>query len=137
MAKQENALRLVLRILGSGGLLAIPFVFLPYSWMNAVHQGLGMGVLPKEPVVGYLARSTSAFYAMVGGLLWVVSFDVRRHRLAVCYLGGAICLLGVVLFGVDLVEGLPLWWNLVEGLGNTTFGVLILSLTCRIGRPSQ
>jgi len=137
MAKQENALRLVLRMLGSGGLLAIPFVFLPYSWMNVVHQGLGMGQLPKEPIVGYLARSTSAFYAMVGGLLWVVSFDVRRHRLALCYLGGAICFLGVVLFGVDLLEGLPFWWNLLEGVGNTAFGIVILLLTCRIGRQSK
>ena len=137
MAKQEKLLRLVLRTLGSGGLLAIPFVFLPHSWMNAVHQGLGMGQLPEEPVVGYLARSTSAFYAMIGGLLWVMSFDVRRHRLALCYLGGAICFLGVVLFGADLLEGLPLWWNLLEGVGNTAFGILILSLTCRIGRQSQ
>jgi len=137
MAGQEKLLRLVLRILGSGGLLAILFVFLPYSWMNAIHQGSGMGQLPKEPIVGYLARSTSAFYAMIGGLLWLMSFDVRRHRLALCYLGGAICFLGVVLFGVDLLEGLPFWWNLVEGLGNTAFGILILSLTCRIGRRSQ
>jgi hypothetical protein len=137
MAKPESALRLVLRMLGSGGLLATPFIFLPYPWMSALHRGLGMGPLPEEPIVGYLARSTSAFYAMVGGLLWVVSFDVRRHRLALCYLGGAICLLGVVLFGVDLLEGLPLWWNLLDGLGNTTFGIVILFLACRIGRRSQ
>jgi hypothetical protein len=28
------------------------------------------------PVVGSLARSTSAFYAMLGGLFWIISFDL-------------------------------------------------------------
>jgi hypothetical protein len=51
------------------------FVAAPYSWMNAIHQWLGLGVLPDAPVAGYLARSTSAFYAMLGGLLWVLLFD--------------------------------------------------------------
>ena len=46
-------------------------------------------------------------------------------------------MLGVVLFGVDLLDGLPLWWNLLEGLGNSGSGILILSLTYRAGRQSQ
>ena len=32
----------------------------PYSWMDAIHQGLGMGKLPDAPIVGYLVRSGHA-----------------------------------------------------------------------------
>ena len=120
---RERALRLVLRIMGSSSLLALIFVAAPYSWMDRIHQALGLGRLPDEPIVGYLARSTSAFYALVGGLLWVVSFDLRRYRGIVTYLGVAIALFGVALFFVDLSEGLPFLWTVWEGPFVVAFGL--------------
>ena len=134
MTNEERLFRLLLRIVGSAALLAIPFVFVPYAGMNAIHEGLGMGQLPHAPVVGYLARSASAFYAILGGLLWVLSSDLRRHRLVLVYLGIAILLFGLVLFAVDFLEGMPLWWSLWEGAVNTVFGTLILVFSCRLGR---
>lgn len=107
-------------------MLAVIAVVMPYSWMNFVHQWLGMGELPSEPVVGYLARSTSAFYALLGGLFWVVSFDLYRHRIVLCYLGVVIILFGAALLVVDLVEGMPLWWSMCEGPINIVFGIVIL-----------
>lgn len=136
MTNEERLFRLLLRIVGSAALLAIPFVFVPYAGMNAIHDGLGMGQLPDAPVVGYLARSASAFYAILGGLLWVLSFDLRRHRLVLVYLGAAILLFGLVIFAVDFLEGMPRWWNLWEGSVNTLFGIVILVLSCRLGRNS-
>jgi len=123
-----------LRILGSGGLLAVVFVFVPFSWMDAIHRWLGMGDLPDKPIVGYLARWTSAFYAMLGGLFWTLSFDLRRHRSILCYLGGAVTFFALALAVVLALEGMPLWWCVPEGLGNLAFGVVILALSYRIGR---
>ncbi|MHC4557482.1 MAG: hypothetical protein ACYTFW_07700 [Planctomycetota bacterium] len=133
MTKQDRFFKLFLRILGTAALLAVVAVVMPYSWMNAIHQWLGMGQLPPEPIVGYLARSTSAFYALLGGLLWVVSWDLHRHKLVLCYLGAGIILFGMILFAVDLLEGLPLYWSLFEGPINTVFGVVILALSYRRG----
>ena len=132
MVKHEQFLKLFLRIIGTAALLAFGAVVMPYSWMNAIHQRLGMGELPSEPIVGYLARSTSMFYALFGGLLWVVSFDLYRHRPVLCYLGAVIAFFGAVLFAVDIIEGLPLYWILFEGPVNTAFGILILALTRRL-----
>ncbi len=132
MTKQERFLRLLLRIVGSAALLAVFAVLMPYSWMNAIHQGLGMGELPSEPIVGYLARSTSAFYALLGGLLWVLSYDLHRQRIVLCYLGVAIILFGLILCAVDFLEGLPLWWTLGEGTFNAAFGIVILVLSLHI-----
>ncbi len=134
MTKQYRLLRLFLRIIGTAAFLALVAVIMPYSWMNAIHQWLGMGQLPAEPIVGYLARSTSAFYALLGGLFWVVSFDLHRHRMVLCYLGIVIVIFGVALLVVDLLEGMPLWWTIGEGPFNIVFGVVILALARRLGR---
>jgi len=130
----EQLLRIVLRFIGSSSLLALIFVAVPYNWMNSIHVALGMGPLPDAPVVGYLARSTSAFYALLGGLFWVVSFDLERHRRVLIYLGAAITLLGVVLLVVDWTEGMPSFWTLWEGPFVMVFG-LVLSLLSRGVKP--
>jgi len=134
MTKQYRFLRLFLRVIGTAALLALVAVVMPYSWMNAIHQWLGMGQLPAEPIVGYLARSTSAFYALLGGLFWVASFDLHRHRMVLCYLGIVIVIFGTALFVVDLLEGMPFWWTIGEGPFNIVFGVVILALARRLGR---
>jgi hypothetical protein len=137
MTDQKRFFRLFLRILGSAAGLAVLAVVMPYSWMDAIHQRLGMGKLPDEPIVGYLARSTSAFYALLGGLLWTVSFHLQRNRLVLRYLGVAIILFGITLFGVDLVEGLPLFWKICEGPSNMVFGIVILWISHRIKQISS
>ncbi len=132
--KSERALKILLRVVGSAALLATVAVFMPYSWMDAIHRMLGMGELPSEPIVGYLARSTSLFYAIVGGLAWVVSFDLRRHAAVTLYLGIAFVCAGVVLLGVDVVEGMPWFWSLVEAPTDIGIGAIILVL--RRGAPA-
>jgi len=129
MTSQERFLKVLIRILGTGSATAAFFVVVPYAWMNAIHQWLGLGTLPDAPVVGYLARSTSAFYALFGGLLWVLSFDLRRHLLVLRYLGAAIVLFGVTLFVVDWVEGLPLSWRWWEGAIDVGYGIAIFWLS--------
>ena len=122
-------LQLLLRLLGTTSLFATIFVAAPESWMRDIHAALGLGELPAEPIVGYLARSTSAFYAGLGGLLWTLSFDPERYRSVLTYLGSAITLFGMALFVIDWAEGLPLIWVVWEGTAVTTFGALILWLT--------
>ena len=126
MTNHERFLKVFLRIIGTVALTALGAVAMPYSWMDAIHRWLGLGTLPADPIVGYLARSTSAFYALLGGLMWVISLDLHRHRLVLCYLGAAIVLFGAALLVVDIVEGLPLHWILFEGPLNTAFGIYIL-----------
>jgi hypothetical protein len=130
----EQLLKLILRVLGTSSLFALIFVVAPRGWMDAIHAELGMGQLPDEPIVGYLARSTSAFYALVGGLLWIVSCDLVRHRQVLIYLGGAVTVLGIVLFVVDWQEGMPLFWTAWEGPFVFLFGASVLLLGRRIGR---
>jgi hypothetical protein len=128
----ERLLRLFLRSTGLVSMLALFAVFMPYTWMDATHRWLEMGPLPSQPIVGYLARSLSLFYALLGGLLWLCSYDPRRHRQVVCYLGAALSFFGIVMWGVDLVEAMPACWKHVEGPFVILFGGAILGLSAHL-----
>lgn len=133
----ERLLRFLLRYIGTASLLALVAVFMPGDWMAATHLWLGMGELPREPVVGYLARSASLFYALLGGLLWVISFDLRRHRTVLLYLGGAFLFFGVTILGIDYRERMPLFWILTEGPVVTLFGAAVMFLTRKLSRDNS
>jgi hypothetical protein len=126
----ERWLKLVLRIIGCNSLLALIFVAAPFSWFTTLHAQLGLGPLSDQPVVGYLARSTSFFYALLGGLFWVVSFDPARYRPVLVYLGLAVTVFGAVLRVVDWNAGLPPMWTLWEGPFVIALGLTLL-LTIR------
>ena len=134
-ATWARALRVFLGLCGIGALFAMLAVFIPYAWMDAAHQGAGLGKMPSEPVVGYLARSTSLLYAFMGGVFLIAASDVVRYRLVCVYLGATHVILGVVLFGVHLCEGMPQWWAVGEGGVNAAVGVVILYMVRRM-RPT-
>ncbi len=115
-------LRVVGTVAGSAALCAV----MPLRAMDAVHRALGLGPLPEGPIVEYLARSTSAFYALLGALLWAASLDLARYRPLVRGMGGAFIALGALLLWADVSAGLPLFWQLGEGPLNALFGAILL-----------
>ena len=128
MTTADKALVFLLRSLGVGSLFALVAVVMPFSWMVATHRWLGLGEMPDGPVVEYLARSLSAFYAIMGALCVVVAADLERYRPLVRFLGVAFALMSVVLLGVDLAAGMPWWWTASEGPGGVVFGALLFVL---------
>ncbi len=128
----DRFLRFLLRYIGTVSALALVAVFLPYRWMDGIHRWLGMGALPSDPIVGYLARTLSLIYALLGGLLWLCSFDLPRHRSVLCYLGAAFLVFGVLTAGIDFIEQMPPFWKFGEGPIVILFGSLILSLSLKI-----
>jgi len=118
---------ILLRIIGTTSSLALAAVVMPYGWMNGIHTWLGMGPLPSDPIVGYLARTLSAFYALFGGLLWVLSFDTLKYRAVIQCVGYGLLSLGVIILGVDWAEGMPSVWKWTEGPVSILYGVLILT----------
>ena len=115
-------LRVVGTVAGSAALCAV----MPLSAMDAAHRSLGMGPLPSEPIVEYLARSTSAFYALLGALLWAFSLDLARYRPLVRGVGLAFIALGLLLLWTDIHAGMPLFWLASEGPIDAFFGVILV-----------
>jgi hypothetical protein len=118
-------LRLLLRLGGALLVTAFLAVVLPVDWMASTHQWLGMGELPRAPVVDYLARSVAALYGFHGILLFVIARDPARYRTIVRYLAFMNLALGVMLIAIDLQAGLPLFWTLAEGPSVLLVGVLL------------
>ena len=130
MTRVDKALVLLLRFVGVTALFALFAVFMPASWMATTHRWLGLGEMPTGPVVEYLARSLSAFYAVLGALCLVLTTDLERYRPLVRFLGVAFALMSVVFLGVDLPAGMPWWWSASEGPGGVVFGALLFALAC-------
>ena len=131
MNRQGRILQIVLRVGGATMLLATFAIFMPVSWMAGTHEWLGMGDFPASPLVDYLTRSISFLYAMHGGLLLMVSVNLQRYRPILLYLGVATAIGGVLLTGIDLHAGMPLWWTLAEGPPVALMGLLITGLILR------
>lgn len=130
---RTKALAILLRFLGVIALVAVVAVFMPLSWMVATHRWLGLGEMPTTPVVEYLARSASAFYAFFGALCLVLATDLERYRPLVRFLGVAFAVMGIVFTGIDLAVGMPWWWSACEGPPGLGVGALIFLLA----RPNR
>ena len=108
-------LQLFLRVFAVVLMTAVLAAMLPIGVMDDIHQAIGLGPLPEGPIVEYLARSTSMFYAVHGALLWYLASDLRRYRdLFRFYLWISLAF-ALGLFLTDLSAGLPLRWTLAEG----------------------
>jgi hypothetical protein len=124
----------VLRVSGVGMLFALIFVFCPFSWMVAINAWLGMGQeLVYTPVTSYLIRTLSGMYAIFGGLLLFISFDLPRYRELIRFLGAIAIAAGVGVTILDAILRLPIMWAALEGPMTITLGAIILYLS-RPGR---
>ncbi|MBM4041618.1 MAG: hypothetical protein FJ290_24225 [Planctomycetes bacterium] len=132
----ERLLVLLLRMVGGMECLAIFPALMPRTWMALVHEHIGLGPFPEGPVVEYLARSLSALYAVNGGLMLVVSTDVRRYAALVTFSAAAAVAAGLLVLVTDLSVGMPWWWTAGEGPFLMAFGVVLLTLQARAGRAS-
>ena len=90
MTKSDRVLVIVMRIMGGSMLLAVIAVFMPDAWLKAAVAEVDPKI-PVGPLVEYMARGWSAFYFMLGGLVWLFSTDLPRYLPAIrwmswCYL---------------------------------------------------
>jgi hypothetical protein len=132
MKSPERILVWLLRVFGATTLAALGPIFMPYDWMNLIHQRFGMGELPHIPIVEYLTRSISALYAFHGALLLLVSTDVRRYLPIVRFLGVGAAVIGILLFGLDWAVGMPVLWTIGEGPPVVVLSAVILVLAGRV-----
>ncbi len=129
--KHEKLISLLLRIDAFLQFAAVGAVLMPFAWMGTVHEWLGLGRFPDEPIVEYLARSLSAFYLVHGVITFVIAGDVRRYRPLIRVWALSFIAMGVVTIAIDVVAGLPLFWTLSEGPFVIVFGLVILRLLDR------
>lgn len=122
----------VLRLSGAFVTLAFFAIVLPTEWMVSSHAALGMGELPRQPIIQYLTRSVAALYGFHGVLVLLVSTDPLRYLPIVRYIGVMNIAFGAIMTAIDLHAGMPLWWTAVEGPPIAGVGIVILLLAARL-----
>ncbi len=94
---------------------AVFAVFLPWAAMDAIHAEMGLGHMPKAPIVEYLARSLSLIYASLAPLCGFLARDVCRYREVIAFQAIVKLVAGAGLLALDLAIGMPLYWTACEG----------------------
>lgn len=124
----EKWLKRLLQITGWLMATAVFAVFLPHDTMGAIHERLGLGNFPEGKIVDYLARSTSAFYAMIGVLYIILARDLRVYAAIITFIAWANIAFGILLTATGWQLAFPLWWTLGEGPLIIVMGFAILWL---------
>jgi hypothetical protein len=135
-SRSGRHLALLLRGIGCLDLLALIAVVMPQHWMDVGHKWLGLGPIPQEPIVGYLARSASALYALHGAMVLFMSFDVKRYEPLIRFMAVAALIHGAAILGIDVWEGLPALWRYGEGPAFAAAGLAVLWLLRKGQRES-
>jgi hypothetical protein len=130
----DKVLMWVLRILAVILMTAIVPAVMPTAWMEEIPIRLGMGELPRGPMIGYLTHSLSGMYAMHGAIVFFVSLDVRRYLPVVKCLGVLAAMFGIGMIVLDVVVGMPVFWILCEGPFIIVVGGVMLWLAGRVAR---
>ncbi len=125
----EFILTRLLQLIGVTLLLATLTIFLPVDWMAWTHDFLGVqGEFQTSGITIYLARSTSALYAIHGAVVLFLSFDVRKYIILIKAIGLTHILFGMVILGIDLTASMPWYWTLLEGAPVSMGGFVIFFL---------
>ena len=132
MNNAERWLKLLLLLFGLPPALAIIPFLMPFSWMAAVHEWLGMGALPDKPIVDYLARYASAISAFYGFVMLLTFTDVRRYASVITLQTTST----IVFAGIGSIfawrAGMPLWWAAMDVASCWSFCSAILWLQTKI-----
>lgn len=133
--RAEKILKWLLYVLGGMAVTAVVPMVMPFAWMQALNDGLGLGPLDDTPLTQYLTRSLSAVYAHLGVLVIYLARDVRRYRQLLVFVGWLTGLLGVALTAIDFAIGMPASWSWGEGPPTVVCAAVIVWLARQV-RPA-
>ena len=133
----ERVLKLILQINGAVMATALVAVFMSHDQMAAIHQWLGLGKFPEGIIVDYLARSLSAFYALMGVLYIVLARDIRAYATIITFMAWASICFGVATIIIDLQLGFPAWWTWGEGPFIISYGAVVLWLQRKVKKTPE
>jgi hypothetical protein len=105
--------------------------------MQVIHERLGLGEMPQEPIVEYLARSCSMLYAIQGAIVFAISFNPRAHWQLVRLVLFLHVAIGLTLTGIDLKSGLPWYWVSFEGPSIVVAAIFMVWLWYRADKPEK
>lgn len=124
--RTDRSIYRLLLTFGIIDLLAFVATAMPIETMAWIHQFWGMGEMPQDRIVGYLARMASALYGFHGAILLFITTDIQRYLPLIRFLAWASLVHAVLLLAIDLGQRMPIFWTLLEAPGFALTGILML-----------
>jgi hypothetical protein len=130
-----KSLKVALWITAIGFLTTVPFIFLPWSVLDAITSFTGHDPIPDIPVVIYLTK----ICCVIAGFIGIFFIILARNPLGygpMVYLGAY----GLIVLGLlELILGLTIDISPIVYIGDAFFAlilgiiILVLSLKCKKG----
>lgn len=98
---------------------------------------MGLGPLPRAPLLEYLTRSISLLYGFHGVLMFILATDVQRYRPLIRFAAIMGVVFGLAMMAIDATAPMPLPWTLLEGPPIALTGVVTLALLRRLDRAES
>lgn len=131
MTPIDRLLTWLIRLNAAVLLLAVVPVFFPTEMMADMHERFGLGPFPRDRLTEYLTRSAAACYALHGGVVWMLAYDVRAYRRLIDRVYLLHLTFALTMFGIDLFAGMPVWWTAAEAGTIACVAVVILLVNRR------
>ncbi|MFQ5350126.1 MAG: hypothetical protein ACE5EG_06770 [Thermoanaerobaculia bacterium] len=128
----ERVLKWLFIALGGLAATAVVPMTMPFAWMQAVNDAIGLEPLVDTPLAQYLTRSLSAVYALFGVMTIYIGLDVRSYRRLIVLIGWLTGLLGLALTVIDFAVGMPASWSWGEGPPTVVVAWAIVWLARRV-----
>lgn len=130
--RAATVLAWLLILLGVLAATAVVPMLMPFSWMQAANDWLGLEPLERTPLAEYLTRSLSALYCFFGVLTIYLGRNVSRYSELIGVIGWLTAFLGLALTGIDRAAELPAAWFWSEGPPTVAVGLVIVWLARRV-----
>lgn len=128
----ERIIKFLLILMGISCVPAIIPAVMPLAWIQGTHEWLGLGEFPEQPIAEYLARGMSVLCAFYGGLVLVLSRDVRRFLPIIRYQAIYLCVVSPLGGWMAMNSGIESKYFVIDALGGLVIMLPVLILSLRI-----
>jgi asparagine N-glycosylation enzyme membrane subunit Stt3 len=116
-----KSLKISLWVTGLGCLAAVPFIFIPWSYIGIITSWFNIEPLPNAPIVIYFYKTVFAVFGLIGIFFIILALDPFGYGIMLDL--GAY---GLMLFGVlTLILGLTLTIPIIVYLGDSLSGLFL------------
>ncbi len=120
-----NAIRTVLYVASALFVVAIVFVFLPWSSVNAFLGWFGPFAYPDDPIVQYTVKMVLVIFFWFGVLMATAVSRAEKYQLILLIFGLTFLSVAGFAFGLGWVYDLP-WFFYLDGVSSAVVGALLL-----------
>jgi hypothetical protein len=134
VSSDDHSLKVVLWITGIGCLIAVPFIFLPWSVIEAMASFFGHDPMPDVPIVVYYIKVLFGAWGFIGIFFIILARNPLGYG-PMLYLGAY----GLIVLGLlELILGIIIDVSPIVYIGDVSFalilGIIILVLSLKLTR---